>query len=106
MTLPMIALAAALPLHVSGSYRRVEVGSEEKPVARVLCVETFGVDQSAMTDEQRQQLADVLRRIDGTWANEDKRGRAHLALALSSAENAAPAAMESLTDCRFQFPDE
>jgi len=104
--LAMLALAAVQPLHVSGLYETVEVRAGAKVLARVVCIDSFGVDESVMRDDQRQQRAVVLQRIDSTWANADRRERARLARALDKADNAEPSALQALKECRFLLPDD
>lgn len=102
----LILLALAPPLHVLVTYETAEVRAGSDVLARVLCTSVWGVDEARMTDAQRQARADVLRRIDSTWANETRKGRLRLALALIRAEDVEPQAHESQTSCRFLLPDE
>ncbi len=100
-----LILAAAAPLHFTVSWETAEVRAAEGVAARVLCTSASGVDDSLLTDAQRAQRDDVLRRVDSTLERETRRGKARLVLALSEANGAAPAARVVHDGCRFLFPD-
>jgi hypothetical protein len=106
MILVALVLAAVQPLHVIVTYGAGEVRSGPEVLARVLCTGVGGADESAMTPAQRQERTEALRRIDASWANEDRRGRARLVMALMRANGASPRALVSQTDCRFLFPED
>src|SRR5664280_1116860 len=106
MIATLLLLAAAPPLHFTVTYQMGEVRAGSDVAARVLCVSASGVDLSLMTDAQRQDREDVLRRVDSSWAGETWKGRLRLTLALSQADGAAPGAGVSQESCRFLFPDE
>jgi len=106
MIATLVLLGAAQPLHFTVSYQTAEVRTGAAVVARVLCAHATGVDITLMTDSQRQLRDDVLRRIDLSWAGEDKRGRARLGLALMKADDAAPNGHVYQNGCRFLFPNE
>ncbi len=100
-----LILAAAAPLHFTVNWATADVRAGDEVVARVFCSSASGVDESLLTDAQRAQRADVIRRIDSTWEREPRRGRLRLVLALSKADGAAPSAGVHHHDCRFLFPD-
>ncbi len=101
----LVLLAATQPLHFTVSWETAEVRAGEEVAARVFCTWASGVDESLMTDAQRAQRDDVIRRIDSTWEGESRRGRLRLTLALSKADGAVPSAGVHHHDCRFLFPD-
>ncbi len=100
-----LMLAAAAPLHFTVNWETADVRAGDEVVARVFCSSASGVDASLMTEAQRAERDDVLRRIDSTWEGESRRGRARLTLALSKADSAAPSAGVTHVDCRFLFPE-
>ena len=106
MIATLVLLAAVQSLHFRVSWQTVEVRTGADVVARVLCTSAKGADIALMTDAQRQQRDDVIRRIDSSWAGEDRRGRARLDLALMKAEDAVPNSRVSHYGCRFLLPDE
>ena len=106
MIAALVLLAAVQPLHFMVSYQLAEVRAGSDVIARALCGNESGVDATMLTDAQRQQRLDVLRRIDSTWAREDRRGKARLLLGLSRADAAVPGAIVSHNGCRLLFTDE
>ncbi|HVN75457.1 MAG TPA: hypothetical protein VMT19_04005 [Thermoanaerobaculaceae bacterium] len=101
-----LVLAAAVPLHVTVSWETAEVRAGDEVAARVLCTTERGVDESLLTDAQRAQRDDVLRRVDSSWEGESRRGRMRLVLALAKADGAVPSAGVHHNGCRFLFPDQ
>jgi hypothetical protein len=102
----LLLLAAAQPLHFTVTYETAEVRAGSEVIAQTLCTSASGIDLTVMTDAQRQYREDVIRRIDSSWAGETRRGRLRLALALATADGAAPSARVTHAGCRFLLPDE